>query len=117
MRTAPVADKRHDLIHAALGIASEAGELLTVIKREHAYGKPLDWVNMDEEAGDILWFVSLYCRASGRSLEDLARMNIAKLKARFPDKFTQEAALNRNVDNERKSIESISVGTGINHPV
>ena len=31
--------------------------------------------------------------------------NIAKLKVRFPDKFTEEAALNRNLEEERKTLE------------
>ncbi len=33
--------------------------------------------------------------------------NIAKLQARYPDKFTQEQALNRDTDNERKILETV----------
>ena len=36
---------------------------------------------------------------------ELLDKNIAKLKARFPDKFTEEAALNRNLEKEREILE------------
>ena len=37
--------------------------------------------------------------------ESLLDKNIAKLKVRFPEKFTQEAALNRNLVAERATLE------------
>jgi hypothetical protein len=41
----------HDLLHGGMGVATEAGELLDVIKKHHAYGKEIDLVNLREEIG------------------------------------------------------------------
>ena len=35
----------------------------------------------------------------------MLQRNIDKLKARYPDKFSQEKALNRNLDKERDILE------------
>jgi hypothetical protein len=39
-------------------------------------------------------------------MEKAAEINIAKLKARYPGKFTEEAAINRNTVTERNLLES-----------
>lgn len=106
LRTAdPAATAEHDLLHAIMGLVTESAELLDVLKKRHAYGKPVDLVNLREEAGDVLWYLPLLCRALGVSLNDVAALNIAKLRARYPAKFTQDAALNRNLDAERAILE------------
>src|SRR5574343_434345 len=105
LRTAPVADTGHDLLHAVLGIVTEAAELADVIKKRHAYGKRIDIVNLREEAGDVLWYLPLLCRALGTTMEDVAQLNIDKLRKRYPDKFTEAHALNRDLDAERAVLE------------
>lgn len=105
LRTAPVASADHDLLHAVMGLVTETGELMDALKKQHAYGKPLDLVNLREEAGDVLWYLPLLCRALGVSLETVAETNIAKLRARYPEKFTSGHALNRDLETERKILE------------
>jgi hypothetical protein len=39
------------------------------------------------------------------SMEEAAKRNIAKLQARYPGKFTSEAALNRDLEKERAALE------------
>jgi NTP pyrophosphatase (non-canonical NTP hydrolase) len=80
------------LIHAHLGMSSEVGEVGDAIKKCVIYGQPLDFENIDEELGDILWYVALAASAIGISLEDIMRANIEKLKIRYPEKFTEEHA-------------------------
>jgi NTP pyrophosphatase (non-canonical NTP hydrolase) len=96
----------HDLMHAGLGFATESGEFLDVLKKQHAYGKPLDAVNLREEVGDLLWYCAIACRGLGITLEDAAQVNIAKLAERFPNRFTNEAALNRDLTAERRVLEA-----------
>lgn len=94
--TFPAYDRNVDLIHACFGITGEAGELLDPVKKAMFYGKPLDIQNIREEAGDLLWYIAgPLCRALGCTLEDLARENVAKLRARYPEKYTDEAAVAR----------------------
>ncbi len=161
-----------NMLHVAYGISTEVGELHDIYKKELAYGKQIDIVNLKEELGDILWYVlngltfceitdsnvieiqqeidshendtelltciqylsesscnimsNLYqvdkndikyrfsgvlfnvlsiCQCYKFDIEEIMDMNINKLKKRFPEKFTQEAALNRNLDEERKILE------------
>lgn len=98
-------DQTARLLHYALGLGSETGELQDALKKLVAYGKPLDLVNVKEEIGDLLWYMSRICDTCGFTLEDVMETNIAKLKARYGDKWTQEAALNRDLKLEREILE------------
>jgi NTP pyrophosphatase (non-canonical NTP hydrolase) len=93
------------LNHAAQGMCTEAGEFLDVIKKHIYYGKPIDFVNLAEEIGDLLWYCGIACDALGVSLEDVMQKNIEKLAARYPDKFSEDKAINRNLSVERNILE------------
>lgn len=93
------------LIHYVLGIGSEAGELQDALKKVLIYGKTLDKTNLVEEVGDVLWYTSRLLSLLGSSFEEAMEKNNAKLKARYGNKFTEYAALNRNLDLERQILE------------
>ena len=90
LRTAAPASDNMNLVHAALGLAGEAGEFADASKRAIIYGRPLDEANLKEEIGDLLWYCALAAHASGSTLAELAEQNIAKLKRRYPEKFTTQ---------------------------
>lgn len=92
MRTAKDMGAESDLMHACLGLCSEAGEFADAIKKSFAYDKELDIENLVEELGDILWFVALACKALELPMETVAINNVAKLFHRYPEKFSNEAA-------------------------
>lgn len=98
-----------ELLHAVIGISTESGELLDAFKKHLIYGKELDLVNVAEEIGDLMWYVSIVTRYLNSlediSLQDILNKNISKLKARYPEKFTEEKALNRDLDKEREVLE------------
>lgn len=94
-----------DELHMVIGISTEAGELLDAYKKHFAYGKDLDVVNVGEEIADIMWYISNLCRLKNIDLEEMMQRNIDKLKARYPEKFSQENALNRNLNKERDILE------------
>ena len=52
---------------------TELGELADPPKRELAYGKDIDSVNVLEECGDFLWYYVLYAWLSGVSMRQLQR--------------------------------------------
>ncbi len=93
------------MLHYVLGVGTEAGELQDAVKRQIAYNKPLDIVNVKEEIGDLLWYVARICDHLGITLEDCMTRNIEKLKARYPNKFTEHDAINRNLAAEREVLE------------
>ena len=85
-----------DLIHAILGIITEAGELAEALLKAMNTGE-FDETNLREEGGDQLWYLAMKFRALGTTFEREAERNIAKLKTRFPDKFNQDEAINRDL--------------------
>jgi len=92
-------------LHMALGISTEAGELLDIFKKRFAYKKTLDWVNVKEELGDLMWYISNFCAINGFDFEEILELNINKLKTRFPEKFTEHKANNRDLKEERRVLE------------
>jgi NTP pyrophosphatase (non-canonical NTP hydrolase) len=83
------------LLHGIMGCGTESGELLDAFKRYLIYGKELDYINIKEELGDVMFYIALVCRTLDVSLEEVCSENIAKLSIRYPDKFSNEAALAR----------------------
>lgn len=167
--------KELDIQHMVVGMATEIGELFDAHKKNFAYGKELDLVNIKEEIGDFFWYVanldnilnnemqnsifnieehpptknvlynlsiaqiyvsesiaivtkevknenyelhiasivreSVGCVLSYVShfsfdLFEIFDLNVNKLKARYPDKFTQKNALERNLQKEREILEN-----------
>lgn len=94
-----------DLIHAVIGIFTEAGEMLEAVLKVFE-GQPLDKVNLEEELGDKDWYAAMIYRELGVLPEEVWELVIAKLRKRYPDRFTAEAAINRDVDAERKILEN-----------
>lgn len=97
--------KKLDLLHASMGLVTEAGEFQDMLKKHIFYGKPFDEVNLKEEIGDILWYCAIALEALGTDFESVMQTNINKLKARYPNKFTEENALERNLEIEREILE------------
>jgi len=93
------------LLHAAMGLCTEAGEFMDMMKKHILYGKPLDEVNLREELGDKLWYTALALDELKSTFEACFDINIAKLRARYPNKFTEKDALNRNLEREREILE------------
>ena len=95
MRTAKDMGPEGDLMHATLGLVSEAGEFADTIKKSYAYDKDLDTENLIEEIGDIMWFCALACKSLGVPLEQPALRCIEKLMKRYPEAYSNEAAHER----------------------
>lgn len=93
------------LLHGAMGLSTEAGELLDMLKKHIFYGKPLDLVNAAEEIGDSMWYAGLVIDVLQTTFDEILTVNINKLKLRYPEKFTESAAIHRNTDAERQLLE------------
>ena len=98
-------DKTLDLLHCAIGASTETGELLDAFKKHIYYKKELDIVNIGEEIADIQWYLVNLCRLLDLDMEKLLDTNIAKLRARYGEKFSEEKALNRDLNTERNILE------------
>jgi len=92
-------------LHMVLGMQTEVAEIADVFKKHIAYGKEIDYINVKEELGDSLWYIANMCNMNGWDMREILDTNIQKLQARYPEKFTQENALNRDLEKERKILE------------
>ena len=91
--------KRHlgddGLMHCAVGISGEAGELLDAIKKQWVYGKPLDRENAIEELGDIEFYAQALRTILGVTREEIIAANVDKLTKRYPVEYTDALAIAR----------------------
>lgn len=97
-----------DMIHSAMGIFTEAAESLLAVYASCFEGQRFDKTNAVEELGDLEWYMAVMRNRLGISQEQVQRTNIAKLRARYPEKFAAEEALNRDLGRERAILESSS---------
>ncbi len=83
------------LTEKALGIIGEAGEIGDYLKKVLCHGHPMNAEKLKDEAGDLMWYLSTVLTTYGITLEEVVSHNIAKLEARYPDGFSEEASINR----------------------
>ena len=78
------------LLTAALGLGSEAGEFVEIVKKMILQGKPASEENifhMKRELGDIMWYWMTACASLGLDPFEVISENQAKLEARYGEKF------------------------------
>lgn len=87
MRTCKKFDRKEDSIaNVGLGLAGESGEVADIIKK-HLCGNPLNKEHLQEELGDILWYIAEACHVFDIDLMEIAKGNIEKLIKRYPNGF------------------------------
>lgn len=84
------------VLHAAMGITKEGGELLSLVEKWLFYAKdfgPLGVTGVPaelskkivDELGDVMWYAAELCNAAGLDLGDVMKSNVAKLRSRYPN--------------------------------
>lgn len=90
------------ILHAVMGLSTEAGELLGIVKRYTFYNSAMLAEEMKEEIGDLMWYLALLLDATGLDLQEIMDANIEKLRIRHGDKFRQDNDTNRDEEAEKK---------------
>ena len=90
------------LLTGAVGINSEGGEIMEIVKKLIFQGKKWDdetIYHLKRELGDVMWYVTQCLIALDVSIDEIVAMNVEKLEKRYPggqfDTFYSE---NREVD-------------------
>ena len=78
------------LLTAALGLGSETGEFVEIVKKMYLQGKPPSEDNifhMKRELGDIMWYWVTACASLNLDPYEVISENQEKLAARYGEKF------------------------------
>lgn len=87
---------RHDLfLNAATGLCGECGEIVDLIKKAEFQGHNLDVDALNEELGDLLYYITLVFILIEGDLSDTMFNNWDKLIKRYPQGFRAERSINR----------------------
>lgn len=94
-RTSNTYTSQSKIHNGLLGLFGEGGECADIFKKCVFQGHEFDREHMAKELGDVLWYVAEVASGLDMTLEEIARLNIAKLKARYPDGFDPDKSLHR----------------------
>lgn len=105
--TIPVLDLSQDrrkarLLHAAIGMMTEAAEVLELVMEHVFEGVDLERAKVIEEHGDLKWYEAIMADELQYDFDEAQRLVINKLKLRFPEKFDSDLAINRDVKTEQE---------------
>jgi NTP pyrophosphatase (non-canonical NTP hydrolase) len=84
-------------------------KFLDLLKKKIFYNKEIPNETMVDLSIKLHALLSHFCHQYNTNIDDILDKNIAKLKARYGDKFSSDKAINRDLETERKILEGKSV--------
>jgi 5-methylcytosine-specific restriction endonuclease McrA len=100
-----------NLLHASMGLVTEAAEVIDLLKKYLAYDRSFDRQKILSEISDIWFYATMILIDQKSSYKEIIDLNMAKLNARYPGGYSHHAANNRNLEVEDKAMESVVNGT------
>lgn len=82
-------------LHCAMGVAGEVGEVVDIIKKSHFYNKPIDHTHLEEEIGDVMFYMVNLASHYGLDFEEILEDNFKKLSKRYPEGYNDKDAVLR----------------------
>jgi NTP pyrophosphatase (non-canonical NTP hydrolase) len=91
------------MMHAMIGIGTEAGEIQDLFKKRIMYGKNVEVSDFIDEIGDLLWYIGVACNTLGISFEEVMEKNYKKLSVRYGKDLTysDQSAIIKNKELEK----------------
>lgn len=84
-----------DVTEYAMGASGEIGEVIDYLKKVLFHGHDFDVNEVKKELGDVLWYVAALATVTSIDLEEVAQMNLEKLRIRYPDGFSAANSVKR----------------------
>ena len=94
----PALSKQDVLMDGVLGLCGESGEVADLLKKHLMQGHPFDREECAKELGDVAWYLAEAATALDMDLETILRMNLEKLKRRYPEGFDVEKSIHREAE-------------------
>jgi hypothetical protein len=91
-------------LHFLIGLWTEVGELSEVLRQQWERPTAEGNQRVADEMGDVRWYMAGLYRTRGLDPDKVDEANIAKLRARFPEKFSSSQAVSRNDASEQKAL-------------
>lgn len=85
-----------NLANFSMGLSGEVGEVVDELKKVLYHGHELNVESIEDEMGDVLWYLSSLATSMNIDLDKVAKKNIEKLEKRYPEGFNEEASRNRD---------------------
>ncbi len=86
LKTAVYPDKGKNFVYPTLGLAGESGEVAEKVKKIIRDKKGVigeeEKLALKKELGDILWYIATLSKELGLTMNEVAVMNVEKLKSR-----------------------------------
>lgn len=80
-------------------------QIQDLIKKKLYYNKPINQDSMNNLVAFLDMDIRMYLNIYDLKIEEVWERNIAKLKARYGDKFSSDRAINRDLETERTILE------------
>ena len=87
--------KKEALVNSVMGLNGEAGEVIDLVKKHLFHGHVLNKEELIKELGDVAWYLAEAAYALDIDLETILKLNIEKLKKRYPEGFSTKNSINR----------------------
>lgn len=94
----PSLNRRDVLLNSVMGLCGESGEAIDLVKKHLMQGHEFNREKFAHELGDVAWYLAEAATAIDMSLEDVLKMNIEKLKRRYPEGFSARRSQERSDD-------------------
>jgi NTP pyrophosphatase (non-canonical NTP hydrolase) len=94
-RTCATTEPTETMKLTLIGMQGELGEIAEPIKKHLYSSHALDTSHVEQEIGDLLWYLANLCNSVGIDIENAMQRNIEKLERRYPDGFSCERSINR----------------------
>mgnify|MGYP004471126781 CR=1 FL=1 len=78
-----LAGNEHVLTNLALGLASDSGQVVDLIKKYTFQGQELDRDQLEVKMGDVLWYLSQIALWADVDFDDVAKTNLEMLAKRY----------------------------------
>lgn len=96
----PALTQEEHLLNAMLGLAGETGECCDLVKKGlYQDGREIR-DKLFDELSDVMWYIAEAAAAMGWEMDAIAQHNVDKLRRRYPEGFSADRSLHREVNGD-----------------